>query len=157
VAKFCPDTTAAQAQRRAFASQLLRLGYHQGEVIRRTRIEFQVGAQTVTKDLAALSDDWRKRSLEDITEVKSYQLCKLEEVQRVAWERFQKDERPTWLTIITKTIEIENRVHGLDSTQIVRLQVERAAKELAAEAGCTPEELMADAERIAAEHSEKVM
>lgn len=77
------------AQRRQIASMYLR-GRLQAEIAE----ELKISPATVSRDLKALQEEWRRSALIDIDTAKARELAKIDELECtywVAWERSQED------------------------------------------------------------------
>lgn len=134
--------TLAQEERRAEVARLYLRGWTQ------TRIAEFIGVAqpTVSKDLKALQQAWRDAALRDFDEAKARELARLDEVEREAWDAYQRTVgehvirtegvtagpnggpyeksvtedlagNPAFLNIVTTCIERRCKLLGIDAPQ----------------------------------------
>jgi hypothetical protein len=76
----------AIAQRRQRTAALYLRGRTQHEIA----LELDVNQGTVSRDLAALREEWKQSSLIDFDEARSRELARIDELERTYWEAWQR-------------------------------------------------------------------
>lgn len=85
-AKYKALQRVERAQRRVKVAALYVKGYSQSRIAE----ELQVSSQTVNKDLNALLIEWKALALRDFEERKAEELAKLNHLESIAWEAWQR-------------------------------------------------------------------
>lgn len=149
-----PGSAAVTAMRRQLVASLRLQGLTPHEICAKLdEVEFvnpengQSWAEsTILNDIKGLTADWQKASRVATQEHIAETLAKLKEVERDAWTRHDLDS-------VLKAVDKEMKLLGLSAPQTISITTQDRAKELAALAGTTPEEIMRIARELAANGS----
>lgn len=71
-------------------------GEYQSEIAK----HFGVNQSTISRDIAALRDEWLQSALVDINEAKAKELAKVDQLEREYWDAWQRSREEYTSTIV---------------------------------------------------------
>src|SRR5262245_48717225 len=81
------DRLALLERRRKVTARYIR-GETQWSIAR----AFEVDQATISRDLAAIRNEWLASSLRDFDEARAFELARIDEVERAAWDGWRKSQ-----------------------------------------------------------------
>lgn len=81
--------------------------------------EYQLTFQTIAKDVKTILSRWRESIVDDVSEMRSAELIRINEIEREAWQAWTRSKKgadgdPRFLTTVQWCIERRCKLFGLD-------------------------------------------
>src|SRR5215831_17312868 len=89
------------AERRKIVASLYLRGKFQSEISK----EVNVDRCTVSRDLQAIEEEWLKSGVMNLNAAKARELAKLDEIERQAWEAWEKSRKDAEIMEVTGTAQ----------------------------------------------------